>query len=177
MQETQSAQLNQTVNKASQDLEFGGSLNRASNQGAKFALLLSMLQQDVLARPRIGPTSESVTQHAYDVQSDYPEAPLQAIAQDWPLADTTSQILHSDGIRSAQLWLAMHPQPLSLHNDAFHIDEDIFENCDIHTQSRYAQHFAHSQEAEGFNGSLNEIKVDETGIFDLLEEIGLQMQA
>jgi hypothetical protein len=177
LQETQSAQHNQTVNKASQDLEFGGSLNRASNQGAKFALLLSMLQQDVLARPRVGPANESVAQQTYDVQSDYPEAPLQAIAQDWPLADTTSQILHSDGIRSAQLWLAMHPQPLSLHNDAFHIDEDIFDNCDIHTQSRYAQNLAQSEEAMADNGSVNEIKVDETGIFDLLEEIGLQMQA
>ncbi|ABG41881.1 hypothetical protein Patl_3375 [Paraglaciecola sp. T6c] len=177
MQETQSAQHNQTVNKAAQDLEFGGSLNRASSQGAKFALLLSMLQQDVLARPRIGAPNEAVTQQAYGVQSDYPEAPLQAIAQDWPLADTTSQLLHSDGIRSAQLWLAMHPQPLSLHNDAFHIDEDIFENCDIHTQSRYAQHVAGSQDAMADNGSVNEIKVDETGIFDLLEEIGLQMQA
>lgn len=168
LQHTQPTQHSQTINPASQDLEFSGQLNRASHQGANFALLLASLQQDVLARPHVGKGSEPSNQQVDDIQSNYPEIHLQTYAQDWPLADTTTHILHSDGIRGAQLWLAMHPQPLSLHNDPFHIDDDIYANCDSHTQTRYSQ-----TEAEAGN----EIVVDETGIFDLLEEIGLQMQA
>lgn len=172
MQETQATQNKQAVNQASLDLEFSGALNRASQQGEKFALLLSMLQQDILARPRIGSTNTETRCPEDEVISYYPESHLQALAQDWLWADTTTEILHGDGIRSAQLWLAMHPQPLSLHNDAFHIDDDIFENSDTYTQTRYANRYG--KERSDLN---NEIKVDETGIFDLLEEIGLQAQA
>ncbi len=168
LQQTQSTQSSQTVNTTTRDIEFSGLLNRASNQGAKFSLLLAMLQQDVLARPHIGQASEPELQALTDVQSYYPEKHLQAHEQDWPLADTATDILHSDGIRSAQLWLAMHPQPLSLHNDPFHIDDDIYANCDTYTQARYSK--TKLQED-------SEITVDETGIFDLLEEIGLKMQA
>ncbi|GAC10393.1 VC2046/SO_2500 family protein [Paraglaciecola chathamensis] len=172
MQETQATQNKQAVNQAALDLEFSGALNRASQQGEKFALLLSMLQQDILARPRIGPVNAEASWPEDEVTSYYPESHLQALAQDWLLADTTTEILHGDGIRNAQLWLAMHPQPLSLHNDAFHIDDEIFENSDTYTQTRYANRYA-----EHRSDLNNEIKVDETGIFDLLEEIGLQMQA
>ena len=131
LQQTQSTQSSQTVNAATQDIEFSGLLNR-------------------------------------DAPSYYPETHLQAHAQDWLLADTATDILHSDGIRSAQLWLAMHPQPLSLHNDPYHIDDEIYANCDTYTQARYSK--TTPQES-------SEITVDETGIFDLLEEIGLKMQA
>ncbi|MEI8647605.1 hypothetical protein P4S73_06050 [Paraglaciecola sp. Hal342] len=75
----------------------------------KFALLLSMLQQDILARPRIGPVNAEASWPEDEVTSYYPESHLQALAQDWLLADTTTEILHGDGIRNAQLWLAMHP--------------------------------------------------------------------
>ncbi|QHJ13296.1 hypothetical protein FX988_03557 [Paraglaciecola mesophila] len=177
MQETQATQNKQAVNQTSLDLEFSGALNRASQQGGKFALLLSMLQQDILARPRIGSVNTETSGVEEEITSYYPESQLQAHAQDWLLADTTTEILHADGIRSAQLWLAMHPQPLSLHNDAFHIDDDIVENCDMYTQNRYAAHSAGYANTSESNGHDNEITVDETGIFDLLEEIGLQMQA
>ena len=106
LQHTQPTQHSQTINPASQDLEFSGQLNRASHQGANFALLLASLQQDVLARPHVGKGSEPSNQQVDDIQSNYPEIHLQTHAQDWPLADTTTHILHSDGIRGAQLWLA-----------------------------------------------------------------------
>lgn len=168
LQQTQSTQNSHTVNAATQDIEFSGLLNRASNQGAKFALLLAMLQQDVLARPNIGQAREPESQEMGDVPTYYPETHLQAHAQDWLLADTASDILHHDGIRSAQLWLVMHPQPLSLHNDPYYIDDEIYANCDTYTQARYSKTTPQEN---------SEITVDETGIFDLLEEIGLKMQA
>jgi hypothetical protein len=172
LQETQATQNKQAVNQARLDLEFSGALNRASQQGTKFALLLSMLQQDILARPRVGSANDTAKHQENDFQSHYPQTALQALAKDWIFANTAAQVLRQDGIRSAQLWLAMHPQPLSLHNDAFHIDDEIFENTDTYTQARYANRYG----GEG-NDLNNEIKVDETGIFDLLEEIGLQTQA
>jgi hypothetical protein len=151
---------------APHDLEFSGLLNRASSQGAKFALLLSMLQQNYLERPAVALVQQQITADDVAGLSHYPEVPLSTQSRDWRQGDIASSILHSDGIKSAQLWLAMHPQPLSLHNDVSRIDEDVLANCDIYTQQRQSN----GAELE------QEIEVDETGIYDLLQHIGLDMQ-
>ena len=39
-------------------------------------------------------------------------------------------------IDNARLWLAMHPEPLSLNNDALHIAEEIIENCSLVVRER-----------------------------------------
>lgn len=153
------------------DLEFCGSLNRASSQGAKFALLLSMLQQNYLERPSVARPNNARQDDSPPTDdiaglSLYPKVPLSARIQDWQYADTASAIMHNDGIKSAHLWLAMHPQPLSLHNDVCVIDEDVLANCDIHTQQRHKNDVELEQE----------IEVDETGLYDLLQQIGLDMQ-
>lgn len=151
---------------AQHDLEFSGSLNRASSQGANFALLLSMLQQNYLERPAVALEEQQNTADDIAGLSHYPKVPLSAQSRDWYQADIAATILHSDGSKGAHLWLAMHPQPLSLHNDATLIDEDVLANCDIYTQQR------HNSEIE----VEQEIEVDETGIYDLLQHIGLDMQ-
>jgi hypothetical protein len=157
----------QTSAKAAQyDLEFSGLLNRASSQGTKFALLLSMLQQNYLERPAIAAQKQqSATDNIVGLHH-YPKVPLSAQNWDWRQADMTSSIVHSDDIQNAQLWLAMHPQPLSLHNNATRIDDDVLANCDIYTQQRQSNVVELDQK----------IEVDETGIYDLLQHIALDRQ-
>lgn len=149
------------------DLEFSGLLNRASSQGLKFGLLLAMLQQNYLERVNVSSGVVEPQAAALIEPSVYPKVPITASTQHWQQADTVSAILHSDGFKSAHLWLTMHPQPLSLFNDVTRIDEDVLANCDIYTQQRYS---------EGGPGK-SEIQTDEVGIYDLLQDIGLDMQS
>ncbi|MFQ3197928.1 MAG: hypothetical protein ACI8R9_002432 [Paraglaciecola sp.] len=151
---------------AQYDVEFSGLLNRASSQGAKFALLLSMLQQNYLERPAVALREQHSRVDNLAILSRYPKIPLSVQSRDWRKGDIASSIINNDGIASAHLWLAMHPQPLSLHNDVSHIDASIMANCDIYTQQRYSN----DVELE------REIEVDVTSIYDLLQHIGLDMQ-
>ncbi|MFT6898005.1 MAG: hypothetical protein ACJA13_002421 [Paraglaciecola sp.] len=151
---------------AQYDVEFSGLLNRASSQGAKFTLLLSMLQQNYLERPGVALREPHSAADDVASLSHYRKIPLSAQSRDWRQGDIASSILNNDGIKGAHLWLAMHPQPLSLHNDVSLIDADVLANCDIYTQQR------HNNDIE----LEREIEVDETGIYDLLQHIGLDMQ-
>jgi hypothetical protein len=151
---------------AEYDVEFSGRLNRASSQGANFALLLSMLQQNYLERPAVALDRQKSMADDMAGLSHYPKTPLSAQSRDWHQGDIAASILHNDSIKSAHLWLTMHPQPLSLHNDVFHIDKDILVNCDIYTQQRHSNDSERGQE----------IEVDVIGIYDLLQHIGLDMQ-
>ena len=142
------------------DRELNGELNRASAQGAKFALLLAMLEQDYLHRPKlIESDSEDDDNGANSVSSicHYPPTPLKVESQHWTQANYASEVINKESIVSAHLWLIMHPQPLSLHNNAYTIGEDVLVNCDLHTQQRHRI----SED--------NNLQVDETGLYDILQ--------
>ncbi len=55
------------------------------------------------------------------------------------------------------LWQSMHPEPLSISNDAKSIPADIKANCSLATQLRLAAPQLHQR------------RVDETGLFDVIE--------
>jgi hypothetical protein len=149
------------------DREFSGEINRASAQGAKFSLLLAMLEQDVLQRPRMLANQDNEQQSAHSktisALSHYPSIPLKAEAQHWQQATFVSATIHQADIKRANLWLAMHPQPLSLYNDPKRLEDEVVANCDMHAQHRLQD--------------LNtvDIAVDETGLYDILQEMEAQI--
>ena len=141
------------------DREFNGELNRASAQGAKFALLLAMLEQDYLHRPKLlaSETAEDTQADTLTNLSYYPSTPLKADCQHWTQANFASENIVQETIKSAQLWLVMHPQPLSLYNDPKRLDDEVVANCDIHTQQRLK------------DTTNKDLQVDETELYDILQ--------
>jgi hypothetical protein len=144
----------------SSDYELNGTINRAASEGAKFALILAMLEQDCTHRPHIEKPKD--INQIPEVESDlnyYRSNPLSANDEYWQTCQQTSQLIHGGQILSAHLWLAMHPEPLSLHNQANSINEEVIANCNINTQTRLQ---LAKQKA---------LKVDETGLYDILQEL------
>jgi hypothetical protein len=151
------------------DREFNGEINQASRQGAKFALLLAMLEQDVLHRPKLlssdnGNDANSEMNKALLGLSHYPPIPLKAETQHWQQANIISDTIHQTDIKQANLWLVMHPQPLSLHNELKRLDEEVVANCDVHTQHRL-QDLANT-----------DINVDETELYDILQGMEAEIE-
>lgn len=158
---TSSPDLNAT-NEAllSSDYELNGTINRAAGEGAKFALILAMLEQDCTHRPHIENQKElnQPPEFAKDL-SYYRSSPLSVNDAYWQTSQHTSQLIHGGQIQSAQLWLAMHPEPLSQHNKADVIDEAVIANCSSNTQTRLQQ------------AKQRALKVDETGLYDILQQL------
>ncbi|MFT2090124.1 VC2046/SO_2500 family protein [Paraglaciecola sp. 2405UD69-4] len=140
------------------DLELNGELNRSSQQGAKFALLLAMLEPNSLYRPRIEKTEEpqyvSIDNQGLHY---YKRSSLAVDANYWKKAENTANLMGSGHIRSAHLWLAMHPEPLSLRNNPNAIDEEVLANTSVFTQNRVTNELS------------QDIEVDETALFDILD--------
>lgn len=153
-----SESINTTTNTiATSDLEWSGQINRALGQGRAFALLLSMLESDVLERPKIVSSDEENTVPDTNLKSDYRRPALRAADIDWHNALPNSQhFAHhpSDG----KLFQTMHPQPLSIFNDAKRIDDEVLANCDYYTQNRLK------------SLSEKQIDADATQLYDILEQ-------
>ena len=144
----------------SSDYELNGTINRAMSEGAKFALILAMLEQDSMHRPHLEAPKE--TNQISEVEKNlnhYRANPLSANDTYWQTCQHTSQLIHNGQLHSAQLWLAMHPEPLSQHNKADAINEEVFANCNINTQTRMQQ------------ATQSVVKIDETGLYDILQEL------
>ncbi|WP_339721216.1 VC2046/SO_2500 family protein [uncultured Paraglaciecola sp.] len=158
---TSQSDLN-TTNEAllSSDYELNGTINRASGEGAKFALLLAMLEQDCTHRPHIQKNQEinANTERKTDLNY-YRSSPLSANDSYWQTCQHTSDLIHKGQIQSAHLWLAMHPEPLSQHNKADDIDAEVIANCSLAAQTRLEQT---KQKA---------LQVDETGLYDILQQL------
>ncbi|MCF2948409.1 hypothetical protein L0668_09850 [Paraglaciecola aquimarina] len=140
------------------DRELNGAINRATTQGAKFGLLLAMLEQNHLHRPVLQEIPEpelNIADAAF--LHHYRTSALKADAESWSNINTTSQMIKSGYIQTAHLWLAMHPEPLSQHNNSLHLNEEVLANCSYPTQTRLQQ------------ATDNLVKVDETGLFDILQ--------
>jgi hypothetical protein len=144
------------------DVEFSGGLAQAAGQGAKFALMLAMLEQDVLNRPYFEPQQAPVNPYQ-SVQipvSDYPQVALSAAEHHWSSAALTGELIGNAYLVSARLWQTMHPSPLSIFNDATRIDPQVINNCDLPAQRRLQQETATKPMA-----------VDETKLYDILNEL------
>ena len=144
----------------SRDYELNGTINRAASEGAKFALILAMLEQDCTHRPHLEKTKE--TNQIPEVETGlnyYRSSPLSATDTYWKTCQQTSQLIHNGQLQSAQLWLDMHPEPLSQYNKADGIDAEVMANCSINTQTRLKQ------------AEQNELKIDETGLYDILQKL------
>jgi hypothetical protein len=142
------------------DYELNGTINRATSEGAKFALVMAMLEQDCMHRPHLEVLKE-INQDS-EVENNlnhYRTSPLSANDSYWQTCQQTSQLIHSGRLHSAQLWLAMHPEPLSQHNRPDSIDDAVISNCSINTQARL-------QLAKD-----KIVKVDETGLYDILQQL------
>lgn len=144
----------------SSDYELNGTINRAASEGAKFALVMAMLEQDCTHRPHLDKPKE--TNHVPGVEiglNFYRSNPLSVNDTYWRTCQHTSQLIHSGQLQSAQLWLDMHPEPLSQHNKADVIDAEVIANCSVNAQTRLKQTQAYG------------LKVDETGLYDILQEL------
>ncbi|MEP1554236.1 MAG: VC2046/SO_2500 family protein [Paraglaciecola sp.] len=144
----------------SNDFEFNGDINRASQQGAKFSLLMAMLEPNSLHRPRF--EDPESTLHPMGENSElyhYRSSPLEANQEYWQGCNNAGKLIETGYLASAQLWMAMHPEPLSQHNNCLSIDEDVLSNASVYSQSRMK------------NQTVADIKVDETGLFDILDEL------
>jgi hypothetical protein len=131
------------------DYELNGTINRAASEGAKFTLMMAMLEQECIHRPHIE-ASKQINQMV-GVENDlhhYRTIPLSA-----------NELMHTGQLLSAQLWLAMHPEPLSQYNQSYKIDKNVIANCSINTQTRMQQ------------ANEKVIKVDETGLYDILHTL------
>ena len=144
----------------SSDYELNGTINRAASEGAKFALIIAMLEQDCTHRPYLEKSKEpSQTPEVASNLNHYRSNPLSVNDTYWQTCQHTSQLIHSGQLNSAQLWLAMHPEPLSQYNKPDVINEDVIANCSVNTQARMQQ------------AKQSVLKVDETGLYDILQEL------
>ncbi len=142
------------------DAELSGEINRSIGHSAKFALMLAMLQPDVLARPHFD-NSESDAENVLPellVESHYPQPPLSTSEDDIRILLTTSSILQSNP-QDALLWQTMHPEPLSLFNDAKRLADDVVYNSSYHTQQQLK------------SPAPSELETDATGLYDILESL------
>ncbi|WP_354667942.1 VC2046/SO_2500 family protein [Paraglaciecola arctica] len=144
----------------SSDYELNGTINRASRQGAKFALIMAMLEQDCSQRPHIEQNQQTnqSPEHLKDLNYYRPN-PLKADDNYWHTCQNTSQLIDQGQIQSAHLWMAMHPEPLSQHNNAEVIDPEVVANCSFIAQARLQQ------------AATNTLQVDETGLYDILQQL------
>jgi hypothetical protein len=143
------------------DFEYSGSLNKATAQGAKFALLMAMLEADCLQRPYIEPSKivgKSLAEILAPI-SHYRPLPLAAHPDYWQQVEQTENLVQAGHIDDARLWLCMHPEPLALQNDPKFIAHDILVNCALSTQQRFK------------NRSEQALRTDETLLFDILDQM------
>ncbi|WP_026374757.1 VC2046/SO_2500 family protein [Aestuariibacter salexigens] len=141
------------------DAELSGRLAKAAGRGAEFSLILAMLEQNVLYRPSFASDSDEVVTDPHFPQrlNHYPPVSLKADATHFSKANVTNRLFSQSQVKNAQLWLAMHPDPLSMFNDPSRIDDEVIHNCDFATQ----RHLKLPEHAK--------IDVDYTKMLDVVE--------
>ncbi len=125
------------TNSIDTDYEWSGEINRATVQGAKFALLLAMLEDNPLLRPVVEADDAQLPAESALPKNYYRPMPLFAEEADWSNGDVMGELLHKQ-LQDALLFRAMHPQPLSLYNDPKRIDDEVLANCSFSAQRRLA---------------------------------------
>jgi hypothetical protein len=141
------------------DFELDSLVNRAASNPTNFALVLAMLEQNYLHRPVFPKDKLAESFKTESVSHNYRSCPLHAEQDHWDKINQTSYFIKEGQIQTAQLWLAMHPEPLSQFNDPLHLNAEIVANCSLPTQDRLKTSGPHA------------LDVDETGLYELLEAI------
>lgn len=157
----------------SSDIELSGDLNRAVGEGAKFALMLAMLQPSLLERPALEKSESSASLSTGELfHTGYRSPGLKPSDADWQHLDNAKRVLHAEP-QDALLYQVMHPQPLSLFDDAKRIDDMVAFNCDYYTQKRLKAADGNAEKAKELRDD-NLIGLDETGLYDILQELDVQ---
>lgn len=141
------------------DIELNGSLNRAASQGhgATFALMLAMLQENQLDRPRLAERSAE-TEQKQILFDKAPDIPLKPESQHWEFEARHADYIQRQKLISARLWHCLHPAPLSLYDDSKRLDDEVIENTS----------WSCRQKLKGTK--LQALQVDETGLLDVIEK-------
>ncbi|AWL12056.1 hypothetical protein HMF8227_01582 [Saliniradius amylolyticus] len=145
------------------DIEFSGQLGQTLQQGhgSEFNLMLSMLMEDWLHRPRIEPSSDTPASDSVLAElSVAPQAALKAEPIHWSMEEKTGELVRQSQLSSARLWSAMHPCPMSLHNDPKHIDDEVMGNMSYPAQQRLKGQVDSS-----------EVSQDATGLYEILQDL------
>lgn len=147
-----------------QDLEYSGKISHAAGEGAKFALLLSMLHPNVMYRPKMEAEQQEVPL-SVDIENPYRSSSLSAQPADWQYLNENSLMLSQPGgDANMKLWQAMHPEPLAQFDDVKRIPDDVIYNCELQVQSRLRL----PKEAR-----IEDVRIEEdpTGLYDILESL------
>ncbi|MCC2615451.1 hypothetical protein LJ739_04260 [Aestuariibacter halophilus] len=155
---------NITLEQLQRDLEWSCTLNRSVGDGARFSLLLSMLQQNVMERPALTPQTPETLSLPLP-ENPYRRAPLSA-SEDTAIHLSNAAQLAQQSAADARLYLSMHPEPLSLYNDAKRISDEVRVNCDWYTQQRLAG-----------EAPAHTIEEDATQLHDILQQLEAEMAA
>lgn len=153
-----------TINPEIRQTEFKAGLGKALRHGGQsdFALLLSMMQQDLTQRLKLeeeGNQQQPVGLIPIEKFNFYPKVPLKTEAEHFIKQQQFADAVKRNDLPSAKLLAYMHPTPLSMHNDVKRIPDDVTANCDVFTQMKI-------KSLQGEN-----IKVDETLLYDTIKEV------
>ena len=122
----------------SHDLEFNGKIASALHNGHDFAFWLAQLGPWVDERPQIE-KQEVESVEATTTRSYYRNPSLAADNKDFDNIQVQSHLINQQAPNALRLWQSMHPDPLSLYNDATRLDDEIIENCELHVRERLQQ--------------------------------------
>lgn len=141
------------------DREWTGELARAAGRGALFSLYLSIHCQPGAEQLKLIEAEENtpLADDGLFSLNHYRRPALKAASGDYTNAKITSTMAQSGISAAFSLWQSMHPEPLSISDNAKSIPAEIKANCSLATQLRLSAPKPHQRQ------------VDETGLFDIIE--------
>ena len=122
-----------------QDLEWSGTVVRATNHRALFALYMAIQSQPGKETIRFAAEKEqsNVSDNDYPHRlNHYPRASLAADGSHFKALQISSQLVKENNTRDLSLWQIMHPDPLSHKNNCLSIPAEIKTNCSLVTQQK-----------------------------------------
>lgn len=122
-----------------QSLEWGGQLNRASQDATLFSLYLAMQLQPGNNPVSVAPDEQPADDISAQLNklNHYRRAATAAGDDAYSTLPQYSKMAASNDSASLLLWRAMHPDPLSHKDNARYIDPEILANCSYATQRRW----------------------------------------
>ncbi|MDG1750511.1 MAG: VC2046/SO_2500 family protein [Thalassotalea sp.] len=152
--ETQSVNSNLLV----EELQLGEQLNHCvhSNRRSDFALMLSMLTDDVLSHsqfklPKAEQPTKLTTEESLRKTFELPKKQRLSL-ENLTQIDEFSQahLIESQKLSTLHLTQALSPKPLAFRNDKLHIDSTVLSNTRLYCQQQYQL----GKEAENDKGEI-----------------------
>nr|WP_269468663.1 VC2046/SO_2500 family protein [Alteromonas sp. ASW11-130] len=138
-------------------MEWQSKLAESVNSKALFALYLAMHSQPGLSNVTFQSDSNVVPQFDVTSLNHYRRAPQACSEKSVDRLNVTSNLMHENDISGVLLWQSMHPDPLSIVDNAKKLPPDVKSNCSYITQQLLAQKIH------------NAIEVDETRLDDIVK--------